>query len=113
MHTLTGLPPTILSTAAEEDLEPEVFNITDIQESHHQFSGTVSSHIGQTFILTLTQIDCTTKLVTIIGIDTICIPHLNHSCHIPNNSYHNTSNVQCNIDMHLSMTLDLLGSLQN
>ena len=38
---------------------------------------------------------------------------LNHPCNIPNNPYHNTSNVQHNIDMHSSNTLDILGSLQS
>ena len=38
---------------------------------------------------------------------------LNHSCNPANNSYHNTSNTQCNIDMHPSNTSDILGSLQS
>ena len=38
---------------------------------------------------------------------------LNHLHNIPNNPYHNTSNMQCNIDMHSSNTLDILGSLQS
>ena len=38
---------------------------------------------------------------------------LNHSCNAPNNSYHNNSNMQCNIDMHSSNTSDILGSLQS
>ena len=47
-----------------------------IKDSPHQFPGTINSHAGQTFILTLTQIDCTTKLATIIGIDIIGLPYL-------------------------------------
>ena len=71
--------PITPSTAIEEDQESEVMKTTDktdIQDSPHQFPGTINTHAGQTFILTLTQIDCTTKLATIIGIDIICIPHL-------------------------------------
>ena len=44
------------------------------KDSPHQFPGTVNSYAGQAPILTLTQIDCTTKLATIIGIDIIRIP---------------------------------------
>ena len=76
MPISTGSLPTTLSTAVEEDQEPEVFNITHIQDSPHQLPGTINRCAGQTFIPTLTQIDRTTKLATIIGIDIIHIPHL-------------------------------------
>ena len=38
---------------------------------------------------------------------------LNHSCNPVNNSYHDTSSMPCNIDMHTSNTSDILGSLQS
>ena len=67
MPTSTDPLPTTLSTAIEEDQEPEVINTTDIvdiQDSPHQFPGTTSRHTGQMSILTQTQIDCITKLIT-------------------------------------------------
>ena len=76
VHTLPGPLPTQLSMAVEEDQEPGVINITDIQDSPHQFRGTINRHAGQMFTLTLTKINHIIKLATIVGIGVICFPHL-------------------------------------
>ena len=68
--------PTPLSTAVEGDQEPGVISITDIHDSPHEIPGTINRLAGQMFILTLTQIDCITKLAAILGIGIICIPNL-------------------------------------
>ena len=79
MPSSTNSLPITLSTAIEEEQEPEAIkttDIADIQDGPPQFPGKINCHASQTFILTLTQIDCTTKLATIIGIDITGIPHL-------------------------------------
>ena len=76
MPTSTGPLQTPPSTAVEGDQKLGVINITDVQNSPHQFPGTIDCHVGQMLILPLTQIDVITKLVTIIGIGVIHIPHL-------------------------------------